>query len=157
MADTEFSILDPFSSVDLGIADMADGVKGWAIANRALIQPIKKFFNEMIVGIDTTLNAVPPLVMLLLLTLIAWQAAGRRVAILVAASMTCLGFLAPNAWGGLAMTTLAIVVSAVILSFIIGLPWASSRARMTGSRPPFAPPSSTRCRPSRPSSTWCRW
>lgn len=75
----------------------------------------------MIVGIDNALNAVPPLVMLVILTLIAWQAAGRRVAILVLVSMTALGFLAPNAWG-LAMTTLAIVVSAVILCFFIGLP-----------------------------------
>ena len=121
MADSEFSILDPFSAVDLGIADSADGVKQWAIANRGIIQPVKKFFNEMIVGIDSALNAVPPLVMLALLVLIAWQAAGRRVAILVGISMTMLGFLAPNAWG-LAMTTLAIVVSAVLLCFIIGLP-----------------------------------
>jgi glycine betaine/proline transport system permease protein len=59
--------------------------------------------------------------MLAIMVLIAWQAAGRRVAILVGISMTILGFLAPNAWA-LAMTTLAIVVSAVILCFIIGLP-----------------------------------
>ena len=121
MADTEFSILDPFSTVDLGLADAADGVKQWAISNREVIQPIKRFFNEMIVGIDNTLNAVPPLIMLVILVLLAWQAAGRRTAILVAISMTVLGFLSPNAWE-LAMTTLAIVVSAVIMSFIIGLP-----------------------------------
>jgi glycine betaine/proline transport system permease protein len=116
-----FNILDPFSSVDLGLADSADGVKQWAIANRGVIQPIKKFFNDMIVGIDNALNAVPPMVMLVLLVLIAWQAAGRRVAVLVGVCMFALGFLAPNAWG-LAMTTLAIVVSAVILCFLIGLP-----------------------------------
>ncbi len=121
MADKDFSILDPFSSVDLGVADSADGVKQWAIANRDIIQPVKRFFNEMIVGIDNALNAVPPLIMLLLMVLIAWQAAGRRVAILVGLAMTVLGFLAPNAWA-LAMTTLAIVVSAVILCFLIGLP-----------------------------------
>ncbi|MTI02229.1 proline/glycine betaine ABC transporter permease [Roseibium sp. RKSG952] len=121
MADTEFNILDPFSSVDLGLAESADGVKQWAISNRGIIQPIKNFFNDLIVGIDNGLNAVPPLIMLVLLVLIAWQAAGRQVAILVAISMTVLGFLSPNAWG-LAMTTLAIVISAVILCFIIGLP-----------------------------------
>lgn len=76
MADTEFSILDPFSAVDLGLAESADGVKQWAIANRALIQPVKKFFNEMIVGIDTALNAVPPLIMLALLVLIALAGRG---------------------------------------------------------------------------------
>jgi len=121
MSDTQFNILDPFSSVDLGIAESADGVKQWAIANRGVIQPVKKFFNEVIVGIDNTLNAVPPVIMLFLLVMIAWQAAGRRVAILVAISMTVLGFLEPNAWG-LAMTTLAIVVSAVLMCFLIGLP-----------------------------------
>jgi len=121
MADNDFNILDPFSSVDLGIADSADGVKQWAIANRGVIQPIKRFFNDIIVSIDDSLNAVPPLIMLLILVLIAWQAAGKRVAVLVAIGLTVLGFLAPNAWG-LAMTTLAIVVSSVIVCFLIGLP-----------------------------------
>ncbi|MGR3761602.1 ABC transporter permease [Roseobacteraceae bacterium NS-SX3] len=119
--DKTFTLLDPFSSVDFGIAESADGVKQWAISNRGAIQPVKNFFNEMIVGIDTALNAVPPLVMLVLLILIAWQAAGARIAVLVGVAMTALGFLSPNAWE-LAMTTLAIVVSAVILCFVIGLP-----------------------------------
>lgn len=121
MEEQGFNILDPFSSVDLGLADSADGVKQWAISNRDVIQPIKRTFNEMIVAIDGALNAVPPLIMLVILTLIAWQAAGRRTGILVAICMTILGFLSPAAWG-LAMTTLAIVVSAVILCFLIGLP-----------------------------------
>lgn len=116
-----FSILDPFSSIDLGIADSADGIKQWAISNRELIQPIKGVLDKMIVGIDSTLNAIPPMYMLLILVMIAWQAAGRRTALIVGAAMIALGLLAPNAWG-LAMTTLAIVVSAVILCFIIGLP-----------------------------------
>ncbi|WP_420549520.1 ABC transporter permease [Curvivirga sp.] len=123
MAEQEekFSLLDPFASVDLGIAESANGIKQWAIANREFIQPIKKFFNDMIVGIDVGLNAVPPSIMLIILVLIAWQAAGRRVAILVGIAMAVLGVLSPGAWG-LAMTTLAIVISAVLLCFIIGLP-----------------------------------
>lgn len=116
-----FDILDPFSSVDLGIAKSADVIKEWAISNRDAIQPFKNFFDGMIVGIDNALNAVPPMIMLATLALIAWQAAGRRVGLLVAVSLAVLGFLSPNAWG-LAMTTLAIVVSAVIMSFVIGLP-----------------------------------
>ncbi|MAY61786.1 MAG: glycine/betaine ABC transporter permease [Rhizobiales bacterium] len=121
MAETEFNLLDPFSSIDLGIADMTDGIKQWAIGNREIIQPVKNVFNSMITGIDTALNAVPPVVMLLILVLVAWQAAGKRTAGVVAISMIALGLLAPNAWG-LAMTTLAIVVSSVILCFLIGLP-----------------------------------
>jgi glycine betaine/proline transport system permease protein len=119
--ENSFTWLDPFSSVDLQIAESADGIKSWAIDNRTIIQPFKNFFNSLIVGIEDTLLAVPPLIMLAFLTLIAWQAAGRRTAILVFICLLALGFLDPRAWA-LAMTTLAIVVSAVILCFIIGLP-----------------------------------
>lgn len=119
--DKQFDILDPFRTVDLNLADWADGVKGWAIANRSVIQPFKRVINDFIVGVDTTLQSVPPTIMLFILVLIAWQMAGRRIAILVTFCLLALGFLDPRAWG-LAMTTLAIVVSAVVLCVIIGLP-----------------------------------
>src|SRR5690625_3009732 len=113
--------LDPFSSINLGIGRHADGIKQWAISNRDVIQPIKAFFDAMIKWIESSLHALPPMVMLALLVLIAWQAAGRRVALIVAICLFGLGLLAPAAWP-LAMTTLAIVLSAVIICVIIGLP-----------------------------------
>jgi glycine betaine/proline transport system permease protein len=119
--DNIFNFLDPFSSVDFGIADSADGIKQWAISNRQFIQPIKGILNDVIVSIDTALHAVPPTIMLILIALIAWQAAGARTAVLVGACLVGLGLLDPNAWG-LAMTTLAIVIASVICCFIIGLP-----------------------------------
>ncbi|MCW3780228.1 ABC transporter permease [Defluviimonas salinarum] len=119
--DKTFNWLDPFSSVDLDVDGRTDGIKQWAIANREAIQPIKGFFDGLIIRIEAALQAVPPVIMLVLLVLIAWQAAGRRVAILVAACLVALGFLDPAAWS-LAMTTLAIVISSVILCVIIGLP-----------------------------------
>ena len=119
--EKSFDWLNPFASVDLGIGEWADGIKGWAMANRSLIQPIKTFFEGVIVRIEGALQAVPPVVMLLILTLIAWQAAGRRVALLVFFCLVVLGLLDPAAWS-LAMTTLAIVISSVILCVLIGLP-----------------------------------
>ena len=116
-----FSILRPFDSIDFGIADWADGVKDWAIENRDLIQPIKQVVNDMIVTVEGWLQAVPPLLMIAILSLIAWQVAGSRVAIIVLAALVALGLLDPNAWE-LAMTTLAIVASAVVVCIIIGLP-----------------------------------
>lgn len=116
-----FNWLDPFSSIDLDIAEKADGIKGWAIANRDVIQPFKSAFGSLITSIEHTLLSVPPVVMLLLISLFAWQAAGRRIGIVVFLSLITLGFLDPNAWS-LAMTTLAIVISSVLLCFLIGLP-----------------------------------
>ena len=121
MADEGFNWLNPFASVDLGIATWADGIKHWAISHREMIQPIKQFFETVIVGIESALQATPPVVMLVALVLIAWQAAGRRGAIVVGLCLAILGLLAPEAWG-LAMTTLAIVVASVIACAAIGLP-----------------------------------
>lgn len=119
--DKGFDWLNPFASVDLGIGAWADGIKQWAMANRALLQPMKSFFEGVIVRIEGALQVVPPMIMLILLTLVAWQAAGRRVAILVFFSLIALGLLTPDAWS-LAMTTLAIVISSVLLCVMIGLP-----------------------------------
>ncbi|WP_333685016.1 ABC transporter permease [Pontibaca methylaminivorans] len=126
-----FNFLDPFSSINLGIADSADGIKDWAISNRNIIQPVKDVFNSFVVAIDSALNTVPPTIMLVLIALIAWQAAGRRTAIMVAACLLALGLLDPNAWG-LAMTTLAIVISAVVACLLIGLPLGILAAKIDG-------------------------
>lgn len=122
MADGQgFNWLDPFSSIDLGIAEHSDGIKEWAIEHREAIQPFKFFFDGLIQGIERAFIAVPPLVMLVIITLIAWQTAGKRTAVYVAIALAVLGLLSPEAWP-LAMTTLAIVVASVILAVIIGLP-----------------------------------
>lgn len=119
--EKKFDLLDPFSNVDLGIGDWADGVKEWASVHRESMQPFKQFINDLIVGIEHAFQTTPPLIMLAIISLIGWQAGGPRVGIIVAASLCLLGFLDPNAWT-LAMTTLAIVTSAVALCIVIGLP-----------------------------------
>jgi len=86
-----------------------------------MIQPFKRVFESVIVGIEGSLQAVPPTIMLIILSLMAWQTAGRRAAMVVAGCLVILGLLAPEAWG-LAMTTLAIVIASVLLCVLIGLP-----------------------------------
>ena len=121
MEPQSFDPLNPFASVDLGIGAQADGIKAWAIANRETIQPMKGFFDTIITGIESVLQSVPPLIMLVLIGLIAWQAAGRRVGLVVTACLVILGLLSPDAWS-LAMTTLAIVIASVMMCVVIGLP-----------------------------------
>lgn len=113
--------LNPFAMVDLNIGGHADGIKDWAISHRSAIQPLKNFFEGGISRIEAALQATPPLVLLIVLVLVAWQIAGRRVAVIVFVSLVVLGLLSPEAWS-LAMTTLAIVTAAVILAVILGLP-----------------------------------
>lgn len=119
--DNTLNLLDPFPYLDLGIADWADGIKHWAAANRGTIQPIKRALNDGINSVEGVLQAVPPTVMIVLLTLLAWQLSGRRVAIIVLVSLMALGLLDPGAWA-LAMTTLAIVGCSVTMCLVIGFP-----------------------------------
>ncbi|MDH3378196.1 MAG: ABC transporter permease subunit [Gammaproteobacteria bacterium] len=123
MAEKEegFSVLDPFQTFSIPFAEWANGIKAWAIENRDFFQPMRQTLDWLINRIEDGLQSVPPTLMLIILALIAWQAAGRRTGILIFALMAFLGFLDPRAWE-LAMTTLAIVVSAVIVCVVIGLP-----------------------------------
>ncbi len=116
-----FSFLDPFSGLDLGIADWADGIKQWASANRGTIQPVKRALNDGVLAVEAALQSVPPVLMIVLLALLAWQLSGRRVAVIVLAALVALGLLDPGAWA-LAMTTLAIVLCSVAMCMIIGMP-----------------------------------
>ncbi len=116
-----FNILDPFAGIDLGVADRADGIKDWAIDNRGVVQPIKAVVNELIVAIDGWMQATPPLIMMAIIGLIAWQMGGKRVAWIVIGCLIAMSLLDPDAWS-LAMITLAIVVSAVIMCALVGLP-----------------------------------
>ncbi len=119
--DKNLNILNPFKSIDFGIADWADGIKTWATENRDVVQPIKWFVNDLIVGVESVMQAIPPVAMLGIIGLIAWQAAGLRVAAFVSICLILLGLSDPYAWS-LAMTTLAVVATSVVICVIFGLP-----------------------------------
>lgn len=119
--EKEFDILNPFYSVNTGIGDWADGIKAWAIENRASMQPIRETVNDLIVGIESAFHSTPQVVMLLIMTLIAWQSAGRKVGLTVLGCMTVIGLLDPRAWA-LTMTTMAVVLASVVICVLIGLP-----------------------------------
>ncbi len=122
MAEKEpIDLLNPFKNINLGIADWADGIKAWAVENRDVVQPVKWFVNDLIVSVEAIMHAIPPVGMLGIILLFAWQAAGIRVAIFVVSCLIFLGLSDPSAWG-LAMTTLAVVATSVVICVIFGLP-----------------------------------
>ena len=119
--EEDFEVLNPFVAIDFGIADWADGIKAWATENRDVVQPVKWFVNDLIVSVESIMHAIPPVVMLGIIFTLAWQSAGVRVAVFVAFCLMLLGLSDPNAWG-LAMTTLAVVATSVVICVIFGLP-----------------------------------
>ena len=92
----------------------------WLVANfRGFFQAIKVPFDFVLTGLETGLTEAPDLLILALIVLIAWQAGGRKLALISAASMMGIGLM--GAWEE-SMTTLSIVLTCVVFCSLIGIP-----------------------------------
>jgi len=92
----------------------------WLTANFSTVfDSIKTIVEFFLVQLDSFFIWVPWPISLISLTLIAWAVAGRRVAILTAACLFGLGSL--DLWN-IGMSTMALVMTAVFISILLGLP-----------------------------------
>ena len=111
---------------------VSDGLR-WLVDNyRPFFQAMKWPVDQVLRNFEWALGSVPPTLMLIILALAAWQLAGIRLMLGVVASLLFIGFL--GIWPQ-AMTTLAVVFTAVVLCLIIGLPlgiWAARSDRFYG-------------------------
>ena len=119
--DSKFSLLNPFDSLYLDIEHQAGSIKQWAFENRALFRPLREPLDWLISGIEGGLHSLPQLAVLAGFALIALQAAGWRTALLTVFLLTAMGLLSENSWN-MGMTTLTIVLVAVLICVLIGLP-----------------------------------
>lgn len=105
-------------------------VRDWLVPNfRPFFRAIQWPITQVLEGLDAFLQAVPMVVFTLAMGAIAWRTAGRGVAIftLLALSFVDMIGLWPET-----MTTLAMVVTAVIFCTIIGVPLGILAARSDG-------------------------
>ncbi len=108
---------------------VSDGAE-WVV--NSLVQNATPFFDAiqmpiawLLAFLDNSLNAIPwPLIVLAFLV-IGWLNSGWRIGVMAAISITLTGFLG---YWELTMTTLAMVLTALLFSIVIGIPlgiWAS--------------------------------
>ncbi|WP_419786980.1 ABC transporter permease [Pseudodesulfovibrio sp.] len=92
----------------------------WLVDNyREFFQMLKWPVEYMLNGFDHMLNAVHPAIIIVLVCLAAWKFSGKRLALFSLASMLLVGFL--GLWPD-TMTTLAMVLSSVVICTIFGVP-----------------------------------
>jgi glycine betaine/proline transport system permease protein len=109
----------------------------WLVDNyRDFFQALKWPVEQTLNGFDAGLNALPPILVILAIAVVAWRFAGIWMAVFSMVTMTFIGLL--GLWED-TMTTLAMVLAAVIFCAIVGIPlgiWAgrSDRAE-AGIRP----------------------
>lgn len=103
----------------------------WLVDNyRDLFQALKWPVEQTLNGFDAGLNALPPIVVILAIALAAWRFSGIWLAVFSIITMTFVGLL--GLWAD-TMTTLAMVLSAVIFCAIVGIPlgiWAGRSDRV---------------------------
>ena len=112
------------------VADWFDGglpVQGWInqgldwfVAQfRPAFQALRQPVDALLTGVEAVLLYPPTLVMIGLLSLLAWQLAGGRLALATLASLLGLGLL--GIWSE-SMVTLSLVLTALFFCVLLGLP-----------------------------------
>lgn len=117
----------------LPIGDWADSFVRWGNENLGwLWSGIRWPIEQTLDGVEGGLLWLPWYVVVLAIGLISWRLQGWKSALLFMGLMTTLGFLSVDIWR-FAMTTLAMILTAVIMCAVIGIPlgiWAASNDKV---------------------------
>jgi glycine betaine/proline transport system permease protein len=120
VSDDSFNWLDPFDQALIPLDVWVEQGLEWLVSNfRPVFQAVRLPIDTTLQAIESSLQAMPALIVIALFTLIAWQFAGKRLAIGTLISLFFVGLI--GAWSE-AMVTLALVLTSVFFCLIIGLP-----------------------------------
>ncbi len=104
----------------LPVQDWINQGLGWVVAHfRPFFQAVRVPIDGTLSGIENALTATPMLVMIALFALVAWQFAGRALAIGAIVALLLVGML--GIWNE-AMVTLSLVLTSLAFCIAIGLP-----------------------------------
>ncbi|TIT83267.1 MAG: ABC transporter permease subunit [Mesorhizobium sp.] len=124
-------ILDPFECGVIPLADwMTIGLR-WVVDHyRPFFQSVKAPFDLLLQWFGIALHSVPPVVMIIVAGLAAWQFGGRKVAGVIVGALIFMGLI--GVWQD-AMTTLSIVLTSLVVAVMLGIPlgiWAARSERV---------------------------
>lgn len=118
--EKHFDILHPFDDAVIPLDGWVNDGLEWVVTHfRGVFQAIRWPIDAVLTGVETGLQATPAIAVIVIMALIAWQLAGRRLAIGTVISMVAVGLI--GAWSE-AMVTLALVITSVFFCVVIGLP-----------------------------------
>ncbi len=120
-------ILNPFELYTIPLDNWVNAAVNYLVDNfRPIFQAIRVPIKFTLDAIEAMFQSIPPLIFLMIIGLVAWQLAGRRIAIYSIAALTLIGFV--GTWKE-AMVTLSMVVTAVAFCVAIGIPLGVACAR----------------------------
>lgn len=120
-------ILNPFELYTIPLDNWINAGVNFLVDNfRPFFQAIRVPIKFALDSIEARFQSIPPLIFLMIIGLVAWQLAGRKIGIYSIWALTLIGFL--GAWKE-AMVTLSLVVTAVAFCVAIGIPLGIACAR----------------------------
>lgn len=128
-ADVEepLSLSDPFAHEWIPLQDWVETFVSWLVLHfRPVFSAIKTPIDTTLQTIESMLQSVSPLIMVLLFGLLAWQLVGKRLGLMTALGLLFVGAI--GAWQE-SMTTLSLVLTSVLFCVLIGIPAGIFMAR----------------------------
>ena len=114
------NLLNPFQSYTLPIETWINNLVDFLVNNfRPIFQAISLPISGILEIVESTFLAIPPLIFLIIISLLVWQLAGRKTAIYSFIALCIIGFC--GAWTE-AMISLSLILTAVIFCILIGIP-----------------------------------
>ena len=118
--EQEWTLLDPFAATDIPLDVWVENSLDWLVGNfRPLFQAIRWPVDATLTSVEAGLLAAPPLIIIAGMALVAWQMAGRGMALGTTIALLMIGFI--GAWPE-TMITLSLVLTSVFFCVLIGLP-----------------------------------
>ena len=114
------NILNPFQLYTIPVDDWITESINFIVDNfRPFFQAIGFPIRWILQNIEWIFTAIPPSIFIIIIGVIAWQLAGKKITIYSILSLTLIGFV--DVWEP-AMVSLALVVTAVVFCLIVGIP-----------------------------------
>ncbi|RXV59485.1 glycine/betaine ABC transporter permease [Roseovarius sp. A46] len=102
-------------------------IKGWLVPNfRGFFQAVQAPISFVLEWLDATLQAIPMVAFTIALALVAWAVASRGLAVFTLVSLVVVDLI--GVWTQ-TMTTLAMILTAVLFCAIVGVPLGIAAAR----------------------------
>ncbi|KJZ12273.1 MAG: glycine betaine/L-proline ABC transporter permease ProW [Marinomonas sp.] len=124
---SEFNLLDPFQFLSVPLGEWVEAVLNYLVQNfRGFFRSIRWPIDQVLDLIETMLQSIPPLIGIILSSLLGWQVAGKKMGLFCAITLTTLGLI--GVWAE-SMTTLSLVLTALFFCVVIGVPLGILSAR----------------------------
>lgn len=118
--EVSFDWLDPFKEAVIPLDRYVESGLTWTVAHfRDVFQSIRVPIDLVLRAVGDFFGSIPATVFIVVVTLLAWQFAGRKIAIGTFISLIIIGLI--GAWSE-AMITLSLVFTSVFFCLVIGIP-----------------------------------